>query len=167
MTELPLQDKIFYFLRHGEFSLNTGGLTDRGAEVSGLVARLIYADAQTAKIATIATSRAPRAILTAAIVAHKFDIQPIELMSKLGYMAGTTEVVEPLDFEAEPWIKFLSSIIGPAILVTHRTTMETAQFMALPLISNVNITDTIAADRGNTCFKIDAAGIHLIYPIKS
>ena len=163
---IELQDKIIYFLRHGEFSPDTGGLTPRGVEVSGLVAKLIHADAQTATIATIATSSALRALHTASIVANKFDLS-ITPRTELGRMAGTTEVVEPLDFEAEPWIKFLSSIIGPAILVTHRTTMETAQFMALPLIAGVDPTDIIAADRGNTCFKIDAAGIHLIYPIKS
>ena len=82
-------------------------------------------------------------------------------------MVGTTDVVEPLEFETEPWLRFLSSIISPAILVTHRMTMETAQFMALPLISGVNPTDMITAEQGNTCFKIDETGIHLIYPTKS
>lgn len=82
-------------------------------------------------------------------------------------MAGTTDVVEPLELKVEPWVKFLSSIMGPAILVTHRKTMETAQFVALPLIAGVNPTDIISADHGNTCFKIDATGIHLIYPPKS
>ena len=154
---MELQGKIIYFLRHGEFSPDTGGLTSRGVEISGLVAKLIRADAQTATIATIATSSALRALHTAAIVANRFDL-PITPRPELGRMVGTTDVVEPLEFETEPWLRFLSSIISPAILVTHRMTMETAQFMALPLISGVNPTDVITAEQGNTCFKIDETG---------